>query len=202
MAKMVAVPAQTLRLYLRPLGRSRKCLPAPVRRRGATGPAGRADSLLLGWNRSCRSASSAASSASCFSGNQGVRRWVSASRDTGRSAGSPGVRISARNWCRPGTSPVHGPVTPDSYPVVEVKGAAPSCVVASCDCDSRSSPRGGRGGRRAGTPTAGAAWRKPRSSARGPAFGSAGVCAAGWWRCVGAVLHSHPAGNRSPTRAR
>jgi hypothetical protein len=61
--------------------------------------------------------------------DQGVLRWVPASRDTGRPAGSeadedpgPGLEPVAAQ----APSPVQGPATRGPHPVVEVKGRRPA----------------------------------------------------------------------------
>jgi len=59
--------------------------------------------------------------------DQGVLRWVPASSDTRESArpaegADPGRELVADQ----APSPVHGPATPGSYPVVEVKGRRPT----------------------------------------------------------------------------
>ena len=58
--------------------------------------------------------------------DHGVLRWVPASGDTGRSAGSVGSAVGPELVADQALSPVQGPVTRDCYPVVEVKGRRPA----------------------------------------------------------------------------
>ena len=59
--------------------------------------------------------------------DQGGLRWVPSSSDTGRSAGSAAdADLALELVADQAPSPVPGPPTPGSYPVVEVKGRRPT----------------------------------------------------------------------------
>ena len=59
--------------------------------------------------------------------DHGVLRWVPASSDTGRSAGSVGsADLGSELVADQAPSPVPGPPTRDCYPVVEVKARRPA----------------------------------------------------------------------------